>query len=422
MVTGIEVGALLSLIGVLLVAWAARRDRWSLRLAGLLTLYCAWLVAVSGAGARWLWPGSPRLAMAVPPFLGAALCGAHLAFVAGLLDVRARNPSLGRLARAVVAFAAAGALTALLAPWAGQPWLSPVAGLAATVTSLAVVTVLAAAGVRAAGRSGWRSLVAWLLVAVGGLAYVASIFGLLPGGAASLGAMTAVAILTAAVASVALSERVEAERLREREALERSLRESQERFRTAFMTSPEAISITRLTDGIYVEINEGFERITGYRAADMVGRRALEVGIWADTADRDRMVAALQATGRMDNLEADFVARDGHLVHGLMSAARIDLAGVPHILAVTRDVTDRRRAEAERDALAEQLRQSQKMEAIGRLAGGVAHDFNNLLTAITANVSVALLDLPAGIRWPRSSRRSRPPPSGPAGSPGSSWR
>jgi len=65
------------------------------------------------------------------------------------------------------------------------------------------------------------------------------------------------------------------------------------------MTSPEAISITRLTDGIYVEINDGFERITGYRAAEVVGRRAVEVGIWADTADRDRMVAALQATGRL---------------------------------------------------------------------------------------------------------------------------
>ena len=394
--TGIEVGALLSLIGVLLVAWLVRRDLWSLWLAALVALFCAWLVAVSGAGARWLWPGSPRLAMALPPFLGTVLCGALLAFVTGLLGASGRLRRFGRLGWAGVWAAGVASLGVLAAPLAGLAWLSPLLALLVSTVSLTLVSVLVVAGARTLDRISWRPLASWLVVAIGGLAYVASVFGLLPGGAAAVAAFAAAVILSAAVVSVALSERIEAQRLGERLALERSLSESQESFRTAFMTSPEAISITRLTDGVYVQVNEGFERITGYPAAEIVGRRALDVGIWADTADRDRMVAALRATGRMDNLEAVFVGRDGHRTVGLMSAARIDLAGVPHILAVTRDVTDRRRAEAERDALAEQLRQSQKMEAIGRLAGGVAHDFNNLLTAITANVSVALLDLPAG--------------------------
>jgi signal transduction histidine kinase/ActR/RegA family two-component response regulator len=84
------------------------------------------------------------------------------------------------------------------------------------------------------------------------------------------------------------------------------------------------------------------------------------------------------------------------VVIGLMSAQLVQLGGRPHILSITRDISEMRRAEEERDALADQLRQAQKLEAIGRLAGGVAHDFNNLLTAITTNASLALLDLPPG--------------------------
>ena len=72
------------------------------------------------------------------------------------------------------------------------------------------------------------------------------------------------------------------------------------------------------------------------------------------------------------------------------------LDGKNAILSVARDLTERRRAEAERIALENQLRQAQKMEEIGRLAGGIAHDFNNLLTVIRGSASLALAELPPG--------------------------
>jgi signal transduction histidine kinase/ActR/RegA family two-component response regulator len=104
--------------------------------------------------------------------------------------------------------------------------------------------------------------------------------------------------------------------------------------------------------------------------------------IWDDPAERAALVAALEAQGYVQNLEAVFRAKDGRLYPGLMSARLISLRGEQYILSITRDVSDWKRAEQERDALQARLHQSAKMEAIGQLAGGVAHDFNNLLTVI----------------------------------------
>ncbi len=95
--------------------------------------------------------------------------------------------------------------------------------------------------------------------------------------------------------------------------------------------------------------------------------------------------------------EVESRCRDGSTLPVEVKAAlTVDENGTPTgILGVTRDISERRRAEAERDAMEEQLRQSQKMEAIGTLAGGIAHDFNNLLTAILGSASVMRLRLPA---------------------------
>ncbi len=123
------------------------------------------------------------------------------------------------------------------------------------------------------------------------------------------------------------------------------LMKSEEKFRKAFITSPDSININRLSDGIYISINEGFTKITGYTEEDVAGKTSLELKIWSDPGDRDRLVKGLKKNGKVDNLEAIFNGKDGRIIYGMMSATIIDLDNVPHILSVTRDITDRHNTE-----------------------------------------------------------------------------
>jgi PAS domain S-box-containing protein len=179
----------------------------------------------------------------------------------------------------------------------------------------------------------------------------------------------------------------------ERKQTELALRESEERFRSAFMTSPDSISISRLTDGVYLDINEGFTRVMGYTREDCIGKSSLEISIWDDPRDRNRLVAGMEEIGYVSNMEFRFRAKDGTVRTGLLSARNLPLNGEMCILSVIRDITDRKQAEEERTKLESQLQQAMKMEAVGRLAGGVAHDFNNLLTSIICNTELAEQEL-----------------------------
>lgn len=123
-------------------------------------------------------------------------------------------------------------------------------------------------------------------------------------------------------------------------AAQRALAESEEKFRTAFRTSPDSVNLNRLEDGLYVDINEGFSRITGYRWEDVAGQTSADIDIWVDHEDRRRLVEGLQKTGEVSNLEARFRMKDGTIVDGLMSARILNIDGVPHILSITRDVTE----------------------------------------------------------------------------------
>ncbi|MCE5262309.1 MAG: PAS domain S-box protein [Deltaproteobacteria bacterium] len=124
-----------------------------------------------------------------------------------------------------------------------------------------------------------------------------------------------------------------------------ALVQSEEKFRKAFYTSPDSIAINRLGDGRYVSINPGFTKIMGYTEEEIIGKSSLELNIWDNAEDRQRLVAGLKRDGIVTNLEAAFRAKDGEIRYGLMSASLIDLNGVPHILNITRDISDRRRAE-----------------------------------------------------------------------------
>jgi PAS domain S-box-containing protein len=175
----------------------------------------------------------------------------------------------------------------------------------------------------------------------------------------------------------------------ERKAAEAALRASEEKFSKAFATSPDAININRLEDGVYLTINPGFTRLTGYRPEDVLGRssRVEDCNIWVDNGDRERLLAELHKHGQVRDFEATFRAKDGRLIAGRMSAALLTLGQDRCVLSTTRDITRLKQAEEERRLLEARLHQAQKLESLGSLAGGVAHDMNNVLGAILSLAS-----------------------------------
>ncbi|MFH0730580.1 MAG: PAS domain S-box protein [Pseudomonadota bacterium] len=159
---------------------------------------------------------------------------------------------------------------------------------------------------------------------------------------------------------------------RQRRGVE-ALRESEEKFRLTFNSSPDAININRLQDGIYVDINDGFTGLTGFTAEDVAGKTALDINIWHDPADRVKMIQVLRENGVCDNLEARFRRKDGSVTTALMSARVISLKGEPHIISMTRDISERKQAEAERERLLMAIEQANELVAITDASGTIQY-------------------------------------------------
>jgi PAS domain S-box-containing protein len=132
-----------------------------------------------------------------------------------------------------------------------------------------------------------------------------------------------------------------------RKETEYKLQISEDKFRKAFITSPDSININRLYDGMYISINKGFAKITGYTEDIVIGKTTTEINIWADQSERDRMVNELKEKGEVNNFEARFLTKDGLIRTGIMFARIIDFDGLPHVLSITRDITERKIMETE---------------------------------------------------------------------------
>ncbi len=130
-------------------------------------------------------------------------------------------------------------------------------------------------------------------------------------------------------------------------AAQEALRKSEERYRTAFQMNMDAVALNRLGDGVYLECNPAFLKLTGYRREEIIGHMSVELGIWADLRDRDRMLELVARNGECTNLEAQFRKKNGETAWGMMSASILDLDQEPCLLTVTRDLSEARMAQSE---------------------------------------------------------------------------
>ena len=180
-------------------------------------------------------------------------------------------------------------------------------------------------------------------------------------------------------------------------AIERELREAKARAALRASQASYGTLVEHAPVGIYrstpqgkvLSVNAAVVRMLGYDSAAEVLRLDMARDVYADPAERQRLVDRDTYTDRQyDDVEATWKRKDGHLLTVQLSvrAVRNGTGHVEYYETFVRDVTDQRR-------LQQQLLQSQKMEAVGRLAGGIAHDFNNLLTVITSYSDLLLEDL-----------------------------
>ena len=135
---------------------------------------------------------------------------------------------------------------------------------------------------------------------------------------------------------------------------QRYRKDTQDLFAKAFRSSPLPITISTLDEGRYVNVNDAYVQMLGYARRDVIGRTALELGIWAHSEDRFRLFDTLQQSTTIPQFETRFRTRSGEIREVNVSAERIELDGSDCILAITQDVTEAKRLE-------NQLRQAQRM-------------------------------------------------------------
>lgn len=183
---------------------------------------------------------------------------------------------------------------------------------------------------------------------------------------------------------VDISERKNAEA--ELRASEARLRESEARFSAAFQASPVFITILRMDDGRYVLANDAFLKWSGYRLDEVLGRDSQELSLWVDPADRERFWEELHRTRSIRERECRVRNRHGKIFTKLISTDIIEIKGVPHLLTVSLDISQRKQMEAElHRTLAREMELSQLKS---NFVSMVSHEFRTPLGIIQSSAEL----------------------------------
>ena len=178
----------------------------------------------------------------------------------------------------------------------------------------------------------------------------------------------------------------------ERKRAEAALRESEEKYRTLFEDSRDAIYVTT-REGTFIDANQSALDLFGYTREEMMGLNALQ--IYLNPEQRSQFQQVIESKGSVRDYEVKFRKKNGIEMDCLVTSSlrRSKDGTILGYQGIIRDITEQKWAQLEKKKLEAQLRQAQKMEAIGTLAGGIAHDFNNILTPMIIHTEIAISGL-----------------------------
>ena len=158
---------------------------------------------------------------------------------------------------------------------------------------------------------------------------------------------------------------------------EEALRHSEERFEKAFHATPDAIIISRMSDGLILEVNEGWKKLFGHEPAEVIGKTSIDLGIYVTPTDRQELIRRLEEKGFLHRFELQVRRKSGEIRHASMSVERLDIDGTECLLTIMRDITGRKQAE---QALRESERRLKRTQEIAQLGSWELDLVHNRLT------------------------------------------
>jgi PAS domain S-box-containing protein len=171
----------------------------------------------------------------------------------------------------------------------------------------------------------------------------------------------------------------------EREHAEQALKSSEEKFAKAFRQSPMVLVLSSAKNHRYLEVNETFERITGWARDDVIGRTPSDIGLWVDSSERIKLRKKLLKEGTLRGIETRFRMKDGGIRTGLASAELIEIDGEPCVLAVAADITERKLAGEALSSMSRRLIEAHEEERT-RIARDLHDDINQRLALLAIDI------------------------------------